>query len=72
MAIAAGRGVHRFEGDVLEANQAMLALAAKLGFADFAHSSEPGVLVVARDLSEPAGQLPYPARRDTAPLAYSA
>ena len=52
--IASQRGVRRFEGEVLEDNRAMLALAAKLGFEIREHASEPGVLVVARTFGRPA------------------
>jgi acetyltransferase len=44
------RGIAHFEGDVLEENQAMVGLALDLGFEVREHSSEPGVLVVAREL----------------------
>lgn len=72
IAIAAQRGLHRFEGDVLEENGAMLALAESLGFTVGGHVSEPGVLVVVRDLAETKRlQLPA-ARRDRVAHAYSA
>jgi acetyltransferase len=52
MAIAEQRGLERFEGDVLEENHAMAGLALDLGFEVREHSSEPGVLVVARELAQ--------------------
>jgi acetyltransferase len=52
MAIAGQRGLQRFEGDVLEENQGMVGLALDLGFEISEHASEPGVLVVSRELGE--------------------
>lgn len=52
MAIAEQRGLQRFEGDVLEENQGMIGLALDLGFEVREHASEPGVMVVSRDLEE--------------------
>lgn len=52
MAIATQRGLERFEGDVLEENQGMIGLALDLGFEVHEHSSEPGVLVVTRELAK--------------------
>lgn len=52
MTIAAQRGLQRFEGDVLEENQGMIGLALDLDFEVFEHASEPGVLVVSRDLAK--------------------
>jgi len=52
MAIAEQRGLERFEGDVLEENHAMVGLALDLGFEVHEHSSEPGVLVAARQLAQ--------------------
>jgi len=52
MAIAEQRGLERFEGDVLEENHAMVGLALDLGFEVHEHSSEPGVIVAARQLAQ--------------------
>lgn len=57
--IAAGRGVHRLHGDVLEHNHAMLNLAAACGF-DIAPSGEPGVLEVAREIAPRSAPLVRP------------
>ena len=67
MKIAAQRGLERFEGEVLEENQGMVGLALDLGFEVREHSSEPGVLVVARELrkTRPAQA---PLSRDNIPL----
>lgn len=53
MKIAAQRSLERFEGEVLEENQGMVGLALDLGFEVREHASEPGVLVVERNLIEP-------------------
>ena len=53
MRIAVKRGIERFEGEVLEENQGMVGLALDLGFDVREHASEPGVLVVERDLAKP-------------------
>ena len=50
VAIASQRGLQRLEGDVLEDNHAMVSLAIALGFDVRENSSEPGLLVVGRDL----------------------
>jgi acetyltransferase len=52
IAIAERRGLERFEGEVLEENQGMIGLALDLGFEVHEHSSEPGVLVVTRELAK--------------------
>ena len=53
MKIATQRGLERFEGEVLEENHAMVGLALDLGFDVREHASEPGVLVVERELAKP-------------------
>ena len=53
MKIAVQRGIERFEGEVLEENQGMVGLALDLGFEVREHASEPGVLVVERNLAQP-------------------
>ena len=72
IAIASQRGVRRFESDVLEDNRAMLALAAKLGFEVGEHLSEPGVLVVAREVTLEKASPSASARSDAWAAAYSA
>jgi acetyltransferase len=57
--IAAGRGVRRLHGDVLEDNLAMLNLAAACGF-DIAPSAEPGVLEVTRQIAPRSAPLLRP------------
>lgn len=55
IAIGAQRGLQSMQGDVLEENHAMTGLALDLGFEVREHPTEPGILVVERDL---AGALP--------------
>ena len=71
MSIAQRRGLERFEGDVLEENQAMVGLVLDLGFEVNEHPSEPGVLVVARDLTRarPA-QPPVSANDNRVPMHF--
>ena len=65
MAIAEQRGLERFEGDVLEENHAMVGLALDLGFEVREHASEPGVLVVARELAQDKPRPALPASGNT-------
>jgi len=70
IAIASQRGLQRLEGDVLEDNHAMLSLAIDLGFEVREHSSEPGVLVVGRDLAQAQPVRPIPRGKIAAPAHY--
>ena len=70
IAIASQRGVPRLEGDVLEDNHAMVSLAIGLGFEVRENSSEPGLLVVGRDLAEAQALRPVPRERTAVPAHY--
>jgi len=72
IAIASQRGLRRLEGDVLEDNHAMLALVRELGFEVHEHTSEPGVLVVGRDLVEARSLQAIGSRESAGVPAYSA
>jgi len=69
IAIASQRGLQRLEGDVLEDNHAMISLAIDLGFEVRENLSEPGLLVVGRDLAEAQPVRPI-AREKIAALAH--
>jgi acetyltransferase len=70
IAIASQRGLQRLEGDVLEDNHAMVSLAIALGFEVRENSSEPGLLVVGRDLVQAQPARPIARQRIAAPAHY--
>jgi len=70
VAIASQRGLQRLEGDVLEDNHAMVSLAIALGFDVRENSSEPGLLVVGRDLVQAQPARPVAWERVAAPAHY--
>ena len=70
VAIASQRGLQRLEGDVLEDNHAMVSLAIALGFDVRENSSEPGLLVVGRDLAQAQPARPIARQRIVAPAHY--
>jgi acetyltransferase len=70
IAIASQRGLQRLEGDVLEDNHAMVSLAIALGFEVHENSSEPGLLVVGRDLVQAQPVRPVARERIAAPAHY--
>jgi len=70
IAIASQRGLKRLEGDVLEDNHVMVSLAIALGFEVRENSSEPGLLVVGRDLVQAQPARPIARQRIAAPAHY--
>jgi len=70
IAIASQRGLQCLEGDVLEDNHAMVSLAIALGFEVRENSSEPGLLVVGRDLVQAQPVRPVARERIAAPAHY--